>query len=259
MVASSLTSLRGLMLPVNLGDAGVWGGPELNAGMISILDLILGGTTTLYSSNATSVTLTASQTQAAHINCVSSAAMTVTFVGSSVGYGPYVVTTGTNGVTFQSTNGGGGTATIAANSNSQIFSDGTNVNLVSAPTVPQSSCSYEFVFDGGGSTPATNTYIFLESPFTSSLGRWTIVGQVAGTAGFEIAKCAYANFSSALTSIRGGNSVSVSAAVKNQGTISAGAGWTTTINSGDILGAYLTSVATFTRLSLSLVGQRTVS
>lgn len=254
-MTSSLTALRGLMLPVDGGDVSVWGGPELNAGMISILDNLLGGTTTVYSSNSVNPILTMSQAQVQRIIAVASSPMTITLQPSSGGNGAYVIDNdGSQAVTV--TNGSGLTATILSGATEWVFVDNTSatpgVFPIQAPSAaPVSSMAYAFIFAGGTQTPPINQVTFVPAPFTSVLGQWVAYANNPTTCTFEITLGG--------NSIRGGNAVGLSNATAASGTIASSAGWTTTLPSGGTIGGYLTSVSgTGTTVTLTLIGTRTV-
>ena len=262
-MTSSLTTFRSLMLPVVGGDAGVWG-TELNNGVISVLDTILGTQTTLYSSNAASVTLTSSQCQVERIACFSSAAMTVTIpqsVGGGGGFIGYAV--GSNSVTFQST-GGGTTVTVPTGNQYWIWNDGTNITAVNAVAqAPTSSWAMEWQFDGNTGLPQSGVYKTLFSPFTCTLQAWYLIADTNGTCAMTIGKIPIGSYggSSTLVSIQGGNAVGLTAAsVAGSTAVTTGAGWTTAINYGDVLGVAINNTPSgLTKLTLALVGIRTVS
>lgn len=127
-MVSSLSTLRGLMLPTVGGDAGTWGS-ELNSGLTGVVDNILGQTTTLFSSNGTTVTLSAAQAQAQRITCVSCSPMTLIMSPANFAVGSYVINAGSNAVAVQSPTPG--VISIVGNGDqTHVFSDGVNVTLV---------------------------------------------------------------------------------------------------------------------------------
>jgi hypothetical protein len=108
-----------------------------------------------------------------------------------------------------------------------------------------------FIIDGGGSTITTGQKGHLEIPFKCEIERVTLLADQVGSVVIDIWKDTYANFPpTADDSICGGNKPTISNAQKYQdSTLN---GWTKTINAGDILAFNVDSVATITRLTISL-------
>lgn len=107
------------------------------------------------------------------------------------------------------------------------------------------------IFDGGGSALTTSMYVDIEVPFTCTIERWTLLGDQSGSVEVYIWKDTYDNFPPTIAdSIVAAAPPTVTAAAKNQS--STLTGWTTSISAGDILRVGLTSVSTFTKLTLSL-------
>src|SRR5258708_32811409 len=85
------SSNRGFVVPTNLGDTGIWG-TELNT-TITSLDTLLGGVLTLQSSNASTVTLTSSQSLFGEISVAGTltSSFTLNFLAANFALGEYTV------------------------------------------------------------------------------------------------------------------------------------------------------------------------
>ncbi len=122
-----------------------------------------------------------------------------------------------------------------------------NADLISA---------LEFVFAGVGSTlsAASEPEFWLEIPFDCSIIRWTLAGDTSGTAALDLWVATYAAYLAAAptsaNSIVSAAPPTVTAARAAQS--STLTGWTTSLAIGSMIGAKLTSISSFTKLTLSL-------
>jgi len=90
-----------------------------------------------------------------------------------------------------------------------------------------------------------------------TITQWTLVGDQSGSAVIDLWKCTYAQFDSGGTHpvvgdsmIGTGNKPTLSSVTKNQ---AAPSGWNTvTCADGDVIGVYLNSASTVTKLTLQL-------
>jgi hypothetical protein len=108
-----------------------------------------------------------------------------------------------------------------------------------------------FIIDGGGSAITTGQKGHLEIPFKCEIQQVTLLADQSGSIVIDIWKDTYANFPPTVDdSICGSAKPTLSSAQKYQN--STLTGWTKTINTGDILAFNVDSVATITRITLSL-------
>jgi hypothetical protein len=125
----------------------------------------------------------------------------------------------------------------------------TNLIDLITQVTPRHS-SIQVVIDGGGLVPVLGAYGNFSIPFNCTIIGWTISADQVGSGVVGVAKCPYAGFPGSLVSITGGDNPTLVSAQKNENL--AVSLWTTAINAGDILQFLLNSVATCTRLNLSL-------
>jgi hypothetical protein len=108
-----------------------------------------------------------------------------------------------------------------------------------------------FIIDGGGSAITTGQKGHLEIPFKCKIQGVTLLADQSGSIVIDIWKDTYSNFPPTVgDSICGSAKPTLSSAQKYQD--STLTGWTKTINAGDILAFNVDSVATITRVTLSL-------
>jgi hypothetical protein len=157
--------------------------------------------------------------------------------------GTYTVCVYLNGLLSQSypdqTIGLGG-GLVAGNG---ITINGTTIAL--SPRV----AAINYTIDGGGSTPGTGVKGQLSIPFACTITGWVITSDVSGSAVVDVLRSTYAGFPTT-ASIAGTDKPTLSSAQKNENlTLTQ---WTTAINAGDQLQFNLNSVATVTRINVTL-------
>jgi hypothetical protein len=107
------------------------------------------------------------------------------------------------------------------------------------------------VFDGGGSAPTANTKRYIRVPYAATITKWTILGDVSGSAVVDVWKDTYVNYPPTVAdSIAASAKPTLSSALKNEN--STLTGWTTTITAGDVLGFNLDSCTTCTVVAVEL-------
>lgn len=160
----------------------------------------------------------------------------------------YFLKNGYNGAT--GANGSNG-ATGATGATGVGGSTGaTGANGATGATGPSLS-SISLVVDGGGSVITTGVKGYLEIPFSGTISQWTVLNDVTGSITFDIWKETYTNYPPTVAdTITGSAKPLTTSAIKGQS--STLTGWTTTINSGDILGFNVDSATTVTRSTLVL-------
>jgi len=111
--------------------------------------------------------------------------------------------------------------------------------------------SISFIIDGGGSAITTGEKGHLEIPFACTINQVTMLADQSGSIVVDIWKDSYANFPPTdADSITAAAPPTISAAQKSQdGTLT---DWTTAITAGDILAFNVDSIATCTRVTISL-------
>lgn len=111
--------------------------------------------------------------------------------------------------------------------------------------------SLSFVIDGGGSPPATGVAGDIEIPFNCTISAVTLLADQSGSIVVDIWKDTYANYPPTdADSITAAAVPTINAATKGQDNTLTG--WTTAITAGDILRFNVDSVATITKVTISL-------
>lgn len=106
-------------------------------------------------------------------------------------------------------------------------------------------------FDGGPSVPNTGTYGYITIPYDCTITYGRLLANLSGSAVVEVWRKAYASFPPA-----SGDKISASAPLtltaqqNSQDTTLTG--WTTALKAGDVLAFNINSIATLTRLNLTL-------
>jgi hypothetical protein len=112
--------------------------------------------------------------------------------------------------------------------------------------------SVEVIFDGQGSPPSTGLKGFIDIPFACTITKWRLMADVSGSIQVDIWKDIYANFPPTLAdTITAAAKPTLTAQQKNES--STLTGWTTAVAAGDVLAFNIDSVATVTRVTLSLL------
>jgi len=110
----------------------------------------------------------------------------------------------------------------------------------------------QFGIDGGApGVPPTGAWGTLTVPFNCTVTGWALLGDVSGSAVISVSKTSYSSFPSGFTSITGSDKPTLASAQKAENL--AVSTWTTALLAGDVLSFNLDSVATCTRLSLSIL------
>lgn len=125
------------------------------------------------------------------------------------------------------------------------------------PTViPPRIGSVGLIIDGGGSAITTGVKGYLEVPFACTILAVTLLADIVGSIVIDIWKDTFAAYPPTVAdTITAAAKPTLSAANKSQdGTLT---GWVTTVAAGDILGFNVDSVATVTKVTLSLKIQAT--
>jgi hypothetical protein len=116
---------------------------------------------------------------------------------------------------------------------------------------PGNTRSLQFVIDGGGSTPATGSYGQISIPYACTLRGWVLTADQSGSAVIDVLRSSYAGFPTT-TSIAGSAKPTLSSVQKNENLTLAGWG-NQQLSNGDELQINLNSVATVTRLNLTII------
>ena len=111
--------------------------------------------------------------------------------------------------------------------------------------------SLTFLIDGGGSAITTGQKGHLEIPFACTINQVTVLADQSGSIVVDIWKDTYANFPPTVAdTITAAAKPTLAAAQKSQDATLTG--WTTAIAAGDTLAFNVDSVATVTRVTISL-------
>jgi hypothetical protein len=103
--------------------------------------------------------------------------------------------------------------------------------------------------DGGSATPTTGSKGFLQIPFAGTITGWTLIGDVSGSASFDIKKSTFASFPTNASIVA---SAPPALSTQQNATSTALTGWTTAIAVGDVMEFVLSSATTVKRLVLEL-------
>ncbi len=125
-----------------------------------------------------------------------------------------------------------------------------------APSWVDQFSSITFIFSAGGVTLPLGIAGSLTIPFDCQITEWTLLADQTGSIVVDIWKDTYANYPPTVAdTITGSAKPTISTSNKAQS--STLTGWTTTINSGDILRFNIDSVSALTFVTLSLKVRRT--
>lgn len=125
------------------------------------------------------------------------------------------------------------------------------VQLYKTPT-GGSLRSFNFSIDGGGSVISTGAKGQITVPVNCTVQQWILTADQSGSAVVDVLSCSFANFPSTV-SIANTDKPTLASAQKNQnqGPLT---GWSSTaLNQGDQLQVNVNSIATITRLNLTLL------
>lgn len=107
----------------------------------------------------------------------------------------------------------------------------------------------DYVFDNNGSPLATGARSPIEVPFAATVLAWRLFADVSGSIVIDVKRATYSGLPT-FASIAASAKPTLSSAQKNQDTTLTG--WTTALAAGDWLQFDVTSVATVTKVTLSL-------
>lgn len=111
--------------------------------------------------------------------------------------------------------------------------------------------SIGLVVDGGGSAITTGIKSYLRVPYDCVVTGWSLLADQSGSIVIDVWKDTYANYPPTVAdTIAGTEKPTLSSATKNEDTSLSS--WTTALSAGDVLGFNVDSVATVTRIQLSL-------
>ena len=128
--------------------------------------------------------------------------------------------------------------------------DGSPIAVAGIP-IGVKTATITFIIDGGGSEITTGEKGHLEIPFACTIQQVTMLADQSGSIVVDIWKDTYANFPPTVAdSITAAAKPTISAAQKFQD--STLTGWTTSTAAGEILAFNVDSVATITRVTISL-------
>jgi len=132
----------------------------------------------------------------------------------------------------------------------------TDTEVADAVTKKHSKViSLTFIIDGGGSAITTGQKGHIEIPFACTITGWTLLADQSGSIVLDVWKDTYANFPPTVAdTIAGSEKPTLSSVQKNQDlTLTT---WTTAVSAGDILAFNVDSVATVTRVTLSIRAEK---
>ena len=116
-------------------------------------------------------------------------------------------------------------------------------------SVGSSVGAFEYIIDGGGSTPGTGVYGTFELPTNCTITGWSLIADAAGSAVIDVLKSTFSAFPTN-SSIAGSDKPTLASGQKQQNlTLTA---WSTTLLQGDVVQFNLVSVTTCKRLCLTI-------
>jgi hypothetical protein len=125
-------------------------------------------------------------------------------------------------------------------------------SLATTDDIPKNR-SFGVVFDGGGAVLTTGLQADVVVPYSMTISSWTLIADQVGSIVIDIWKDNYDNYPAVVgDSITGSAKPTLSSVIKNQN--STLTGWTTTVNSGDIIRFNVDSVSTITKATLVIQG-----
>lgn len=166
-MASSYTTNKSLEKPANGDYVDTWEVP-VNSDM-DVIDQALGSTTSL-NATAGSATLTASQYRSMRLYITGSIASGVTYtIPSGVG-GQWIIDNATSGAgTITIASAGAGTSVVCAQGKrTQVFSDGTNINLADDNRTPPAGSNTQIQYNASGSFGASSSLTWSGSTLTAT-------------------------------------------------------------------------------------------
>jgi hypothetical protein len=139
--------------------------------------------------------------------------------------------------------------------------DGTNLYITQTAGAVRKTLAYvggtesrsiTFVLDGGGSAITTGEKGWVRVPYACTITGWEITADVSGSIVIDVWKDTYANYPPDVSdTIAGTEKPTLSSATKNQDlTLTT---WTTAVSAGDYIKIKVDSVATVTKVSLSII------
>lgn len=143
------------------------------------------------------------------------------------------------------------TGDVSAAANSHVTTINPGVVTPAKMNAAANTYTAGITVDGGGSVITTGSKGFAQINYNCTIAAWTLIADVSGTASFDIKRSTFANFPTT-TSIIGasGNPPILSGDRKQTAQPSS---WTSTsIVSGDVVEFVVSSIATCTRLNLTL-------
>src|SRR6266481_9746613 len=115
---------------------------------------------------------------------------------------------------------------------------------------PARVAAIQLVIEGSGVVPSTGSWGFIRVPFDCTVSGWSLISDQTGSAVIDVQKTG-SLFPAGFASIAGSDKPTLASAQKNENLNVTG--WSGQLHAGDILGFNLDSVATLTRLNLSVL------
>jgi hypothetical protein len=137
-----------------------------------------------------------------------------------------------------------------------LMADGsvtTGGGIGATGSTPQIARSFGITIDGGGSVISTGVQGDVVIPYSMTISSWTLIADQVGSIVIDVWKDTYANYPATQSdTITGSAKPTLSSSIKNQS--STLTGWTTNVNSGDIIRFNVDSVSTITKATLVIQG-----
>ncbi len=127
------------------------------------------------------------------------------------------------------------------------------ISTLQTQVTRETGVSINYIIDGGGSAITTGVKGYVEIPYAMTITGWDIFADQTGSIVVDVKKDTYANFPPT-TSIAGSELPTLVSAQKNQNlSLST---WSIGLSVGDVISFTVNSVATVTRITVSIIGTK---
>jgi hypothetical protein len=143
------------------------------------------------------------------------------------------------------------TGDVSAAANSHVTTINPGVVTPAKSNAAANTYTAGITVDGGGSVITTGSKGFAQVNYNCTVSQWTLLADVSGTASFDIKRATFAGFPTTASIIGASGNPPILAGDRKQ--TAAPTSWTSTIiSAGDVIEFVVSSIATCTRLNLTL-------
>jgi hypothetical protein len=130
----------------------------------------------------------------------------------------------------------------------QIFYD-TGSDWDNVSPVPPNGSVLGCTFNGGGSALTSALSTFIEIPYDCTINSWSLLADTSGDVSVDIRTGSFSGYPTVSSIVASAPPTLSSAQKASSSTLT---GWTTSLNAGDVIVFYLSSVSTITQLAVQL-------